>query len=89
MIRLYNQLHKYQLKDIQLLYNLYYLKDHYPDNKCPTIRKLLISINGYPFGAKPDNFIDIAAPSQLIKYFASRETILSNDEILKLVRLMG
>jgi len=79
---------KYQVRRSSLAM-WYFLKDFYWRADWPKIRNVIVSINGSPFGWKPDKYIDIVTPYQLCGYITSRKIALSDDAIHKLVGIIA
>jgi hypothetical protein len=66
----------------------YYLKDHYWRNDTPQIRKVIVSMYGFTPGQKSDPYIDAVTPDRLCEFITSRDEILSQDAIHKLILLI-
>ncbi len=67
----------------------YYLKENYRGRNQPKVWLVIVSMKGNPAGRKPDKFIDIVAPGRLCRYITERDSVLSKEEINKLVRLLA
>jgi len=70
-------------------YSLWYsLKDHYRWGKMPKIRSVVVSMHGSQPGQRFDKYIDVVPPHRLCGYITTRNSILSEDVIHKLIRLI-
>ena len=67
----------------------YYLKDEYGFfGKAPKIRSVVVSLHGLERGQRIDKYIDVVSPHRICGYITSRERILSDEDIHKLIRLI-
>lgn len=66
----------------------YYLKEYNRGRNQPKVQSVIVSMKGNPSGRKPDKYIDIVAPGRLCRYITERESVLSENEIEKMVRLL-
>jgi hypothetical protein len=68
----------------------YYTKDYYHGkNEQPKFRSVVISLNGTTAGRKLNQYIDVITPYQACKYIANRETILSEEAVKKIVKILS
>jgi hypothetical protein len=63
----------------------YYLKDDYR-GKMPRVRSVVVSLHGSEPGQRIDKYIDVLSPNRLCRYIMTREQILSEEAVHKLVR---
>ena len=66
----------------------YYLKDHHWWGQMPKIRSVVVSIHSSQPGQRFDKYIDVVSPHRLCGYITTRNCILSEDVIHKLIRLI-
>jgi|WetSurMetagenome_2_1015567.scaffolds.fasta_scaffold24985_5 hypothetical protein len=66
----------------------HHLKDHYWKNEMPSIRNVIVSMHGIPYGQKTDPYIAILSPDRLCNYITKPDTRLSEADIHKLIRLI-
>jgi hypothetical protein len=67
----------------------YYLKEFYRRDDTPKIRTVVVSVNGAPSNRKPDDYIDIVTPHHLCEYILAKRTVLSQQAIQKIVRILA
>lgn len=68
----------------------YYTKDYYHGkNERPKFRSVVISLNGTSAGRKLNPYIDVITPSQACKYITNRKTILSENAVNKIVKILS
>ena len=85
-----------ELKSYELIHQVlrsnhglwHYIKDFYSWFKSPQIRNVIVSMKGSPSGKKLHKYIDVVTPHQLCVYITARKSVLSKDEIKKVVDII-
>ncbi|OPY38330.1 MAG: Nuclease-related domain protein [Methanoregula sp. PtaU1.Bin051] len=66
----------------------HHIKGHYAWKKSPTIRNVIVSIQGSSSEMKPDKYIDIVNPGRLCDYITRQDPILSDEAVKKFVDIV-
>ena len=67
----------------------YYTKDYYRGKSDrPKVRNVVVSIKGSDTGRHLDKYIDIVTPGHLCNYIRNRQSVLSNADVEKYVRII-
>jgi hypothetical protein len=56
--------------------------------RSPTVRNVVISLNGANTGKKLDKYIEIITPHQVCDYIQNRQSRLSNEDVKKFIGIV-